>query len=97
MASWKTIKRLVSSIHLILNPPPTFSHSVKAVWISLVFSSFGNPVRERMRVTQAESWVSEEAMTKKKQKDPKKSLRDRKKQTIEAWIGRVGMSGRQVQ
>jgi len=37
-----------------------------------------------MRVTQAESWVSEEAMAKK---DPKKSLRDREKETIEAWLG----------
>ena len=62
VASWKTIKRLVSSIHLILNPPPTASHSPKATWISLVFSSLGNPVRDRMRVTQAESWVSDEAM-----------------------------------
>lgn len=65
VASWKTIKRLVSSIHLILNPPPTLSHSAKADWISLVFSSFGNPVRERMRVTQAESWLSEAAMATK--------------------------------
>jgi hypothetical protein len=86
VASWKTIKRLVSSIHLILNPPPTPSHSVKAVWISLVFNSFGKPVRERIRVTQAESWVSEEAMTKK---DPRRSLRDREKETIEARFGRV--------
>jgi hypothetical protein len=72
VASWKTIKRLVSSIHLILNPPPTLSHSAKAVWISLVFNSFGKPVRERMRVTQAESWVSEEAMM---EKDPERSLK----------------------
>jgi len=86
VASWKTIKRLVSSIHLILNPPPTFSHSEKAVWISLVFSSFGKPVRERMRVTQAESWVSEEAMTKR---DSKRGLKGTGKKRIEAWFGVV--------
>ena len=39
-----------------------------------------------MRVTQAESWVSAEAMTKE---DSERSLRDRKKETIEAWFGRV--------
>ena len=37
-----------------------------------------------MRVTQAESWVSEEAMA---AKDPK-SLRDRKQETIGAWVGK---------
>ena len=49
----------MSSIHLILNPPLAFSHSVNAAWISLVLSSLGNPVSDRMRVTQAESWDSE--------------------------------------
>ena len=39
-----------------------------------------------MRVTQAESWVSEEAMT---EMDPKRSLRDREKETIEAWVGKL--------
>ena len=39
-----------------------------------------------MRVTQAESWVSEEAMTKR---DLERSFRDRKKETIGAWFGRV--------
>ena len=87
MASWKTIKRLVSSIHLILNPPPTFSHSEKAVWISLVFSSFGKPVRERMRVTQAESWVSEEAMT---VKDPERSFRDRGERNDRGLVWKSG-------
>jgi len=53
-ASWKTIKRLVSSRHLILNPPPTFSHSENADWISFVFSSFGKPVKDKIRVTDAE-------------------------------------------
>ena len=56
VASLKTIKRLVSLIHLILKPPFTLSHSENAAWMSLVLSSFGKPVRERMRVTQAESW-----------------------------------------
>jgi hypothetical protein len=39
-----------------------------------------------MRVTQAESWVSEEAMA---DEDPKRSLRDRRKETIGAWVGKV--------
>ncbi len=46
----------MSLIHLILKPPLTLSHSEKAAWMSLVLSSFGKPVRDRMRVTQAESW-----------------------------------------
>lgn len=54
-ASWKTIKRLVSSIHLILKPPPTFSHSENATCMSLVLSSLAKPVRCRMRVTEADS------------------------------------------
>lgn len=54
-ASWKTIKRLVSSLHLILNPPLMLSHSAKADWMSFVFSSFGKPVKDKMRVTEAES------------------------------------------
>jgi hypothetical protein len=58
-ASWKTIKRLVSSFHLILNPPLTVSHSENADWISFVLSSFGNPVKERIRVTEAERPESE--------------------------------------
>jgi hypothetical protein len=57
--SWKTMRRLVSSFHLILNPPFIPSYSVKADWMSLVLSSFGNPVRERMRVTEADSEVSD--------------------------------------
>ena len=56
VASLNTIKRLVSLIHLILKPPLTLSHSAKAAWISRVLSSLEKPVRERMRVTQAESW-----------------------------------------
>ena len=56
VASLKTIKRLVSLIHLILKPPFTPSHSEKAACISLVLSSFGKPLRDKMRVTQAESW-----------------------------------------
>ena len=62
VASLKTISRLVSSIHLILKPPFVFSHSENAAWMSLVLSSFGKPVRERMRVTQAESCEREAAM-----------------------------------
>jgi hypothetical protein len=54
VASWKTMRRLVSSLHLILKPPLTDSHSEKTCWMSFVLSSFGNPVRERMRVTEAE-------------------------------------------
>lgn len=53
-ASWKTINRLVSSLHLILNPPPMFSQSENAVWMSFVLSSLAKPVKERMRVTDAE-------------------------------------------
>lgn len=56
------MRRLVSSIHLILKPPLAFSHSENAAWMSLVFSSFGKPVNERMRVTQADSCESEDAM-----------------------------------
>jgi len=37
-------------------------------------------------VTQAESWASEEAMA---AKDPKKNLRDRKRETIGAWVGKI--------
>lgn len=44
----------MSSRHLILNPPPTFSHSENADWISFVFSSFGKPVKDKIRVTDAE-------------------------------------------
>ena len=58
-ASTKTMRRLVSSIHLILKPPFEFSHSEKAEWMSRVLSSFGKPVKERMRVTDAESWEME--------------------------------------
>ena len=39
-----------------------------------------------MRVTQAESWLSEEAMV---GGDPKRSLRDRREETIEAWVGKL--------
>ena len=53
-ASWKTINRLVSSLHLILNPPATFSHSEKAAWMSFVLSSLAKPVKDRIRVTEAE-------------------------------------------
>lgn len=53
-ASWKTIKRLVSSLHFILNPPPMFSHSENADWMSFVFSSFAKPVKDKMRVTDAD-------------------------------------------
>ena len=63
VASLKTIKRLVSLIHLILKPPFTLSHSENAAWMSLVLSSFGKPVNERMRVTQAESWDRDVAMS----------------------------------
>lgn len=52
--SWKTINRLVSSSHLILNPPFPPSQSAKALWMSFVFNSFGNPLRKRIRVTEAE-------------------------------------------
>lgn len=31
-----------------------FSHSANAVWMSFVLSSFGKPLKERMRVTAAE-------------------------------------------
>lgn len=44
-ASWKTINRLVSSLHFILKPPDMDSYSEKAAWISFVFNSFGKPVR----------------------------------------------------
>jgi hypothetical protein len=60
--SWNTIRRLVSSLHLILNPPLRASHSEKAEWMSFVLSSFGNPVRERIRVTEAESPESDVAI-----------------------------------
>jgi len=53
-ASWNTIKRLVSSFHLILNPPLWFSYSENADWMSFVFNSFGKPVKKRMRVTEAD-------------------------------------------
>lgn len=46
----------MSLIHLILKPPLMLSHSEKAAWMSRVLSSFGKPVRDRIRVTQAESW-----------------------------------------
>ena len=49
----------MSSIHLISKPPFEFSHSEKAEWMSRVLSSFGKPVKERMRVTDAESWEME--------------------------------------
>ena len=62
VASLKTMSKLVSSIHLILKPPLAFSHSENATWMSLVLSSFGNPVRERIRVTHAESCESEDAI-----------------------------------
>jgi len=45
-----------------LNPPLTVSHSENADWISLVLSSFGKPVKERIRVTEAESPASEVAI-----------------------------------
>ena len=61
-ASWKTIKRLVSSLHLILNPPLALSHSENADWMSFVLSSFGNPVKDKMRVTEAESPDKDAAM-----------------------------------
>jgi hypothetical protein len=53
-ASWNTMYKLVSSIHLILKPPLMFSQSEKATLISFVFSSFGKPVKQRIRVTAAE-------------------------------------------
>jgi hypothetical protein len=52
--SLKTTRREVSSIHLILKPPRSFSNSAKAAWMSRVLSSGGKPERERIRVTQAE-------------------------------------------
>src|SRR5882757_617333 len=52
--SLKTTRREVSSIHLILKPPRSFSKSARAAWISLVLSSGGKPDRARIRVTQAE-------------------------------------------
>ena len=58
-ASLKTMRRDVSSFHLILKPPAWLSHSEKADWMSFVLSSLGKPVRERMRVTEAESPASE--------------------------------------
>lgn len=60
VASANTTRRLVSSIHFILNPPLAFSYSEKADWMSRVLSSLGKPVKERMRVTEAESWEMEE-------------------------------------
>jgi hypothetical protein len=53
-ASLKTMRRLVSSIHFILNPPRSFSYSAKAAWISRVLSSGGNPCSDKIRVTQAD-------------------------------------------
>lgn len=57
-ASWKTMSKLVSSLHFILNPPFTLSHSEKADWISFVLSSFENPVKYRIRVTEADNPAS---------------------------------------
>ena len=54
LASAKTRRRLVSLTHLILKPPRTASHSLKAAWMSLVFSSGGKPVRDNIRVTEAD-------------------------------------------
>lgn len=62
MGSWKTISKLVSSLHLILKPPLTPSHSAKELWISFVLSSLENPVKERMRVTEAERPESDVAI-----------------------------------
>jgi hypothetical protein len=53
------MRRLVSSLHLILKPPLTDSHSEKADWMSFVLSSLGKPVRERILVTLAERFCIE--------------------------------------
>ena len=60
-ASLKTIKRLVSSIHLILNPPRSFSYSAKAAWMSRVLSSGGKPWSDNILVTHADRdiWFNE--------------------------------------
>jgi len=63
------MRRLVSSIHLILYPPFSFSYSAKAAWMSLVFSSAGKPLSDKMRVTQAERDMFYEVLRFVKQQD----------------------------
>lgn len=50
LGSLNTIQQLTSSLHLILNPPRSSSHSSNKRWMSLVFNSGAKSESSRIRV-----------------------------------------------